>query len=153
MTCEGSPIGMADCACRIPSKIHRMPNPILSSRRPVGSGSLASRAPAAEPLEREVPGNYPCLVAMSLASQSARKIIATMTSCCRNADRNASAISTLLTPIPDCIPGMAVPDCCPDGLDKRDHTVAGRTGGVNGFPCGLPTLYRRAYPWRGLPDL
>ena len=37
ITCPGRPAAIAGWACRIPSKIHRMPKPIRSRRRPLGS--------------------------------------------------------------------------------------------------------------------
>ena len=86
MICAGKPTGIAGCACRIPSKIHRRPKPILSSRRPGGSGSAAVRpSPAVLPPAAGRPVDaWPSigheLAAMSLASQSSAKIAATMNS-------------------------------------------------------------------------
>ena len=42
MTCDGSPIAIFGCACKIPSKTHSRPKPIRSTWRHVGSATVAA---------------------------------------------------------------------------------------------------------------
>ena len=46
MTCDGSPIAIFGCACKIPSKTHSRPKPIRSTWRHTGSATVAEAGPA-----------------------------------------------------------------------------------------------------------
>ena len=45
ITCDGRPIAIFGCACKMPSKIQMIPNPIRSTCRQAGSAGTAAGEP------------------------------------------------------------------------------------------------------------